>query len=103
MVLFSVPIVILVDRRNRVRLTIGLALLWTLGTLLTAFAPSEGLLTTARMLVGIGSTGSLTAALSLFADFCAPSQRGRAMLIVHLGTAWGVALGFVLHDRKSVV
>ena len=96
MVLFSIPIGILVDRRNRVRLTIGLALLWTLGTLLTAFAPTAGWLTAARMLVGIGSTGSLTAALSLCADFCAPAQRGRAMLIVNLGKALGVALGFAL-------
>ena len=79
MVLFSIPIGILVDRRNRVRLTIGLALLWTLGTLLTAFAPSAEWLTAARMLVGIGSTGSLTAALF-----------GRAMLIVNLGKALGV-------------
>src|SRR3546814_19402718 len=104
MVLFSIPIGILVDRRNRVRLTIGLALLWTLGTLLTAFAPSAGLLTAARMLVGIGSTGSLTAALSLFADFCEPEQRGRAMLIVTLGKALGVALDFALTgDRQRAV
>lgn len=96
MVLFSVPVGILVDRRNRVRLTVGLAVLWTLGTLLTAFAPSAGWLTAARMLVGIGSTGSLTAALSLCADFCAPAQRGKAMLIVNLGKALGVALGFAL-------
>ena len=96
MVLFSVPVGILVDRRNRVRLTMGLAVLWTLGTLLTAFAPSAGWLTAARMLVGIGSTGSLTAALSLCADFCAPAQRGKAMLIVNLGKALGVALGFAL-------
>lgn len=96
MVLFSIPIGILVDRRNRVRLTIVLALLWTLGTLLTAFAPSAAWLTAARMLVGIGSTGSLTASLSLCADFCAPDQRGRAMLIVNLGKALGVALGFAL-------
>lgn len=96
MVLFSIPVGILVDRRNRVRLTIGLAVLWTLGTLLTAFAPSAGWLTAARMLVGIGSTGSLTAALSLCADFCAPAQRGKAMLIVNLGKALGVALGFAL-------
>src|SRR3546814_16437291 len=65
MVLFSIPIGILVDRRNRVRLTIGLALLWTLGPSLTAFAPSAGLLTAARLLVGLGSTGSLTAARTL--------------------------------------
>lgn len=96
MVLFSIPIGILVDRRNRVRLTIGLALLWTVGTLLTAFAPSAAWLTAARMLVGIGSTGSLTAALSLCADYCAPEQRGRAMLIVNLGKALGVSLGFAL-------
>ena len=96
MVLFSVPVGILVDRRNRVRLTVGLAVLWTLGTLLTAFAPSAEWLTAARMLVGIGSTGSLTAALSLCADFCAPAQRGKAMLIVNLGKALGVALGFAL-------
>lgn len=96
MVLFSIPIGILVDRRNRVRLTIVLAILWTIGTLLTAFAPDATWLTAARMLVGIGSTGSLTAALSLCADFCAPAQRGRAMLIVNLGKALGVALGFAL-------
>ncbi|APZ98649.1 MFS transporter [Sphingopyxis sp. QXT-31] len=96
MVLFSIPVGILVDRRNRVRLTIGLGILWTLGTLLTAFAPNAALLTAARMLTGIGSTGSLTAALSLCADYCAADQRGRAMLIVNLGKALGVALGFAL-------
>lgn len=96
MVLFSIPVGILVDRRNRVRLTLGLGLLWTIGTLLTAFAPNAALLTAARMLTGIGSTGSLTAALSLCADYCAADQRGRAMLIVNLGKALGVALGFAL-------
>lgn len=96
MVLFSIPVGILVDRRNRVRLTLGLGVLWTLGTLLTAFAPNAALLTAARMLTGIGSTGSLTAALSLCADYCAAQQRGRAMLIVNLGKALGVALGFAL-------
>lgn len=96
MVLFSIPVGILVDRRNRVRLVLGLGLLWTLGTLLTAFAPDATLLTAARMLTGIGSTGSLTAALSLCADYCAPQQRGRAMVIVNLGKALGVALGFAL-------
>lgn len=96
MVIFSIPVGILVDRRNRVRLMIGLALVWTAGTLFTAFAPDATWLTAARMLVGIGSTGSLTAALSLCADFCAPAQRGRAMLIVNLGKALGTALGFSL-------
>ena len=96
LVLFSIPIGILVDRHNRVRLMILLASVWTLGTLLTAFAPNIPVLVTARMLAGIGTTGALTCALSLCADLCASEQRGRAMLIVNLGKALGVAAAFAL-------
>lgn len=92
--LFSIPIGILVDRTNRVRLMLMLAGLWTVGTLLTAFASSASILFGARMLVGIGTTGALTAALSLAADFCRPDQRGRAMLIVTLGKSLGTAAAF---------
>lgn len=94
--LFSIPIGILVDRTNRVRLMMLLAALWTLGTLLTAFAGSGPMLFAARMLAGIGTTGALTAALSLAADFCRPDQRGRAMLVVNLGKALGGAAAFAL-------
>lgn len=96
MVLFSVPIGVLVDRTRRVRLMLWLAGLSTLGTLCTALAPGTVSLTLARMLVGIGATGALTAALSLCADYCAPDARGRAMLLVNLGKALGTALGFAV-------
>lgn len=96
LVLFSIPIGILVDRFNRVRLMLILALVWTAGTALTAFAPNVATLVVARMLTGIGTTGALTAALSLSADLCAPDQRGRALLIVNLGKALGVAAAFAL-------
>lgn len=96
MVLFSIPIGLLVDRRNRVRLLWIFAALSVLGTLLTAWAPGLAALFAGRMLVGIGMTGGLTAALSLAADLCAPEQRGRAVLIVNLGKALGIAAGFAL-------
>ena len=96
LVLFSIPIGILVDRSNRVRLLIGLATIWTVGTLLTAIADSVWLLFAARMMAGIGTTGALTAALSLMADFCAPTQRGKAMLIVTLGKSLGQGGAFAL-------
>lgn len=96
LVLFSIPIGILVDRRSRVRLLIGLGLIWTAGTLLTAFAPNLPVLFAARMMAGIGTTGALTAALSLTADLCAPEQRGRAMLVVTLGKCLGQAGAFAL-------
>jgi MFS family permease len=96
MVLFSIPIGVLVDRYNRVRLMAALAILWTAGTLLTALAPGVAVLVAARMMTGIGTTGALTCALSLCADLCVPEQRGRALLIVNLGKSLGLAAAFVL-------
>lgn len=96
LLVFSIPIGLLVDRFNRVRLTLILAVIWTIGTALTAIAPNVPVLFAARMLTGIGTTGALTAALSLSADLCTPEQRGRAMLIVNLGKSFGVAAAFAL-------
>lgn len=94
--LFSIPIGIFVDRGNRVRLMMGLVVLFILGTLMTAFAKSVPLLFLARTITAIGATSALTAALSLCADLCAPAMRGRAMLIVNIGKMLGVAMGFGL-------
>ena len=96
LVLFSIPIGILVDRTNRMRLMIALALVWTLGTAVTAIAESVPILFLGRMLAGIGTTGALTAALSLSADLCTPVERGRALLIVTLGKSLGQAAAFTL-------
>ncbi len=96
LVLFSIPIGIWVDRTNRVRMMIILGLIWTAGTLLTAMADSVWLLFVARMMAGVGTTGALTAALSLAADYCRPDERGRAMLIVNLGKSAGQAAAFAL-------
>ncbi len=92
----SIPIGMLVDRFMRVRVLISLAALWTVGTILTAVADSMTILFVARMLTAIGTTGALTAALSLTADLCAPAQRGRALLLVNLGKTLGVAAAFGL-------
>lgn len=94
--LFSIPIGILVDRFNRVRIMIALIALFVAGTALTALAHSVALLFAARMLVGIGTTGALTAALSLCADLCVPARRGRALLTVNIGKSLGQALAFGL-------
>ena len=96
LVVFSIPIGLLVDRVNRVRLCVMLSLLWIAGTLATAFASTATLLFLARMLVGTGATGTLTAALSLCADYCLPEARGRALLLVNLGKALGMGLAFAL-------
>ncbi len=96
LVLFSVPIGILVDRANRIRLLLLLGIVWTAGTALTAFSENVPVLFAARMMTGIGTTGALTAALSLAADLCPPGERGRAILIVTLGKTLGQAAAFGL-------
>lgn len=96
LVVCSIPIGMLVDRFKRVRVLVALAGLWTLGTALTAVAEGTTMLFVARMLTAIGTTGALTAALSLTADLCAPAQRGRALLLINLGKTLGMAAAFGL-------
>lgn len=94
LVVFSIPVGLLVDRFNRKRLLVGLALLWTLGTALTAIATGPAMLFVARLLAATGTTGALTAALSLTADLCVPERRGRAMLLVNVGKMAGLGAAF---------
>jgi MFS family permease len=92
----AVPIGRLIDRGNRMRLIIALAMLWSVGTLLTAFAPGFATLFVARMIAGLGATCAVGAAISIGADLCAPESRGRAMLILTIGKWAGTAAAFAL-------
>lgn len=96
LLIFSIPIGIWVDRGNRARLLLIMGVTWTLGCFVTAAAPGATILFVGRMLTGIGTTGALTAALSLAADLCLPEQRGRGLLIATLGKNLGIAAGFAL-------
>ncbi len=96
LVLFSIPIGIWVDRWNRVAILIIMAVGWTLGTFVTALAPSPTVLFLGRMLTAIGTTGGLTAVLSLASDYCRPEQRGRAIVIPNIAKTAGIAAGFAV-------
>lgn len=96
LLVFSIPIGMWVDRRNRVRILILMASAWTAGTFLTAAAPSTAVLFLARMLTAIGTTGGLTTVLSLASDYCRPDQRGRGLLIPNIAKAVGIAAGFTV-------
>ena len=96
LVLLSPPAGAAVDRFNRMHLLAAMSLVWTVGTLGTAFAPSVALLFGSRMLASIGLAGALTAAISLASDLCAREERGRAMLILTLGKCGGQAMAFAI-------
>ena len=94
--ILSIPLGWMVDHANRVRILIGLALIWTLGTVLTAFADSFAALFVTRMLAGLGAICSLPVAISIAADLCAPERRGRSLLLLSLGSTIGGAIAFAL-------
>ena len=80
--LLSIPLGRLVDRTNRARLLVVLALVCALGSVLTAFAPGFAAAFVARMLVGAAVIAAQPTALSLVADLTEASERGRMITLV---------------------
>jgi MFS family permease len=93
-VAFSLPIGRLVDRSNRSRLLLLLALVCCAGSLLTAFAQDFATLFVARVMVGAAVVAAQPAALSLVADLSSAEQRGRMIMLTSLGQAVGTAAAF---------
>jgi len=92
--LLAIPFGRLTDRSNRVRLLAAMGLVWTAGTLLTAFADGFAFLFLSRMLAGIGAVLAIPIAISLAADLTPPETRGRAILLLSIGKYAGTALAF---------
>lgn len=83
--LVSIPFGLLVDKVHRVRLLAATAMVWTTGTLLTAWAPDIATLFAARVLAGLGANVSTTIAISIAADLTMPAVRGRSLLLLTIG------------------
>jgi MFS family permease len=94
--LLALPIGRLIDRSNRIRLLLALTLASVAGTFLTASARSFEALFFARMLAGLGFFCAIPVAISIAADLSPLERRGRALLLLSVGQAVGVALGFAL-------
>jgi MFS family permease len=73
-----------------------MSLLWTVGTLWTAYAESVSALFVARMLAGLGASISTTIGISIAADLCLPEQRGRSLMLLTIGKYAGTAGAFAL-------
>jgi MFS family permease len=94
--ILSIPLGRMVDRTSRHRLLVAMAALWTVGSILTAFADGFTTLFLTRMLAGLGAVCSLPIAISMAADLCAPDKRGRSLLLLSLGSVVGGASAFAL-------
>ena len=94
--LMAIPLGRLVDRSNRARLLVMLALACAAGSVLTALAYDFATAFAARMLVAASVVAAQPAALSLVADLTEPAQRGRMITLTALGQALGGTVAFVL-------
>jgi MFS family permease len=94
--LVTIPLAWVVDHGRRVRLLVALFTVCVVGTLWTCFATGLVSLFLARMLSAIGASCAIPVIISLVADICAPDHRGRAMVVVGLGSYAGAAAAFVL-------
>jgi predicted MFS family arabinose efflux permease len=92
----AVPVALLADRANRVRIVAWSCLFWSLFTALTGVCTSVWQLFLARIGVGIGEAGGTAPSYSVVADYFPPERRSGAMAILNLGLPLGMGAGIAL-------
>ena len=83
----------LADRFGRKPVLIASALVFGLGSLVTASVPSIEALVAARIFTGLGMGGALPNAVALTAEYLPRRSRARAVTMVTCGLALGAAVG----------
>jgi MFS family permease len=84
------------DRTSRKWLIAVGIFVWSLGTVLTGFAPTFRSLLLYRILVGVGEASYATIGPSLISDVFPPSKRNVALTIFYVAIPVGSALGYVV-------
>ena len=87
--LFCVPMGMLADRVNRVRMLVAAMVLWCIGLAVTALSHSLWLLMVSKGILGIANAITLPASLSLLADYFAPRHRAMATSSYAIGQGLG--------------
>lgn len=91
--LFGLPVAMLADRRNRIRLIAAACAVWSLFTALTGNVRSFTEMAAARFGVGVGEAGGTAPSLSLLADCFAPARRPLVIGLYTLNGPVGVYAG----------
>ncbi len=89
----GIPVGMLADRMNRVRIVTAACTIWSAFTAACGFATSYVGLAIPRMGVGFGEAGGAPPSYSIVSDYFPPRQRGAALAIFSLGVPFGTMLG----------
>jgi MFS transporter, Spinster family, sphingosine-1-phosphate transporter len=90
------------DRVSRKWLIAAGIFVWSLGTVLTGFAPSFLVLLACRVLVGVGEASYATISPSLISDTYAPARRNNALTIFYVAIPVGSALGYIIGSMMAI-
>lgn len=101
--IFAIPMGVLTDRTNRVRLLTFSIVLWAVAVLFSGAAQSYVWLLAARVGLGVVTATAGPAVASLTGDFFPASERGRIYGLIVGGDLAGVGIGFVISGDISSV
>lgn len=90
---FGIPIAVIADRWNRVKLVAIACGLWSLFSAASGLATNFTTLALARIGVGVGEAGGSPPSYSILSDYFPPERRGGALAIYSLGVPIGSLLG----------
>ncbi len=92
----GIPVGLLIDRTNRVRLGAAALAIWSALTLFSGLAVSYMALILARVGVAAGESAASPTGMSLVTDLFPPHQRATAMGWFYASTPIGIAIGYSL-------
>ncbi len=92
----TIPVGLLVDRTKRVPLLAITIVLWSLASLMSAFAGSYSSLLLSRLLLGAVTASAGPAIASLTGDYFPARERGRVYSYILGGEIAGTAAGFII-------
>jgi MFS family permease len=93
---FTIPVGFLVDRFSRIPMLSVSIVLWSVASLMSAFAGSYGNLLVTRLLLGAVTATAGPAIASLTGDYFPAQERGRVWAYILGGEIAGTAAGFIV-------
>lgn len=99
----TIPVGLLVDRVARIPLLSISIVLWSIASLLSAFAGSYTSLLLTRLLLGAVVASAGPAIASLTGDYFPSSERGRVYAYILGGEIAGTAVGFIVSGTVAVI
>jgi MFS family permease len=93
---FVLPVGFLVDRTKRIPMLAGSIVLWSMASLVSAFASSYSTLLFSRLALGAVTATAGPAIASLTGDYFPARERGRVYAYILGGEILGAAVGFIV-------